>query len=128
MPLMQDVMPLVLHFIEQLNHSAYNIFFNQQAITFCTFCVQMFTLNFHKGSIDREITSLQLYQTVSRACYAESVRQALLMYSAFLWHVLKIARDSVLSFLSSYHCTELRAPNCSVQSPFGNFRLLLYKV
>ncbi len=57
---------------------------------------------------------------------------ALLVYSAFLWLVLKIVYGRVLSFLSSYHYTNLRATKCSVQtrfaSSFGNFRPLLYKV
>ncbi len=33
------------------------------------------TLTFQRGSKGGEITSWQLYQTASRACYAKSVRQ-----------------------------------------------------
>ncbi len=32
----QDVMPLALHSIQQLNHSEYNTFLHQQTITFYT--------------------------------------------------------------------------------------------
>ncbi len=51
----------------------------------------------------------------------------LLMYSAFLWHVLKIVLGKVLRFLPSYHFIKLRATKCPVQprfaSSFGNYRL-----
>ncbi len=85
---MQGVMPLVLHSIEQLNHSACSIFFtltNNYIYTFCslpifrtfryTFCMRMYTLNFQLGSKDGKLASWQLYQTASHACYAKSVRQ-----------------------------------------------------
>ncbi len=37
----QDVMPLVLHSIQQLNHSEYNTFLHQQTITFYTSFMRM---------------------------------------------------------------------------------------
>ncbi len=53
----------------------------------------------------------------------------LLVYSAFLWLVLRIVLGIILS---NYHYTKLRATICSVQtrfaSSFGNFRRLLHKV
>ncbi len=57
---------------------------------------------------------------------------ALLVYSTFLWHVLKIVLGRVLSFPSSNHCTnKLGVVKCSLQtrfaSSFGNFRLLFIK-
>ncbi len=67
------------------------------------------------------------------ACETHYVCQGytLLVYSAFLWPVLKIVLG-IISILSSYHYIKLRATICSVQtrfaSSFGNFRLLLPKV
>ncbi len=43
---------------------------------------------------------------------------ALLVNSAFLWHVLEVVLDRVLSFLSSYNYTKLRATKCSEQTHF----------
>ncbi len=42
----------------------------------------------------------------------------LLVYSAFLWPVLKILLDILLS--NSYHYTKLRATKCSVQTRFAS--------
>ncbi len=39
------------------------------------FCMRVYTLNFQLAYIGGEITSWQLYQTSSRACYAKSVSQ-----------------------------------------------------
>ncbi len=39
------------------------------------FCMRVYTLNFQLGSKDGKITSWQLYQTSSRACFAKSVSQ-----------------------------------------------------
>ncbi len=83
----QDVMPLVLHFIEQSNHSACCFFpsTNNYIYTYWwlpifrtihyMFCMRVYTLYFQLGSKDGKINSWQLYQTSSRACYAKSVSQ-----------------------------------------------------
>ncbi len=67
-------------------------------------------------------------------CETHNVCQGytLLVYSAFLWPVLKILLGMVLSNSFTLRLSKLRATICPVQtrfaSSFGNFRLLLHKV
>ncbi len=50
-------------------------FLHHRTITFYTFCMYVLPLKFQTGSKGGQITSLQLYQTASHACYGKSVRQ-----------------------------------------------------